>query len=123
MLRLEHYLDVLQRKPGAVRHARVVAQLGPVVTRYRDVFLQARPDAYGEFVRVLLLVRTYPWNLVLQAMRLATERRIYSAEGVAGVLAECRGVLPATPALLPSGPRVQQPEPGLFDALLRMVAR
>lgn len=118
VLLLEHYLDVLVRKPGAVRHARVVAQLDPVATAYRDAFLKAQPQAYSEFVRVLLLVRTYPWPLVLSAMALATERRVYSAAGVDEIVRECRGNAVGRTAVLPHGPRVQQPDPARFDELV-----
>lgn len=117
-LLLEHYLDVLVRKPGAVRHARVVAQLDPVATAYRDTFLKAQPRAYSEFVRVLLLVRTYPWPLVLSAMALATERRVYSAAGVDEIVRECQGSAVGRTVVLPQGPRVQQPDPARFDELV-----
>ncbi len=118
VLRLEHYLDVLERKPGAVRHARVVAQLDPVATAYRDAFLKAQPQAYSEFVRVLLLVRTHPWLLVLSAMALATERRVYSAAGVEQIVHECQGSAVTGTIALPRGPRVQQPDPARFDELV-----
>ncbi|MDA8385496.1 MAG: IS21 family transposase [Actinomycetota bacterium] len=118
VLRLEHYLDVLVRKPGAVRHAQVVSQLGSVATAYRDAFLKAQPQAYSEFVRVLLLVRTYPWPLVLSAMALATERRVYSAAGVDQIVRECQGNAVASAATLPHGPRVHQPDPARFDELV-----
>ncbi len=123
VLRLEHYLDVLQRKPGAVRHARVVAELGPVVTAYRDAFLQVQPDAYAEFVRILLLVRTHPLAMVLQAIGLAAERRVYSVAGVAEILRHCRDGVPQEATALPTGPKVHQPEPSLFDDLVKVATR
>lgn len=117
VLLLEHYLDALERKPGAIRHARVVAQLGLAVTAYRDAFLKAQPEAYSEFVRILLFVRSYPWPMVLQAITLATERRVYSAAGAEQILRECRSDEPE--AVGPSeGPSVDQPNPAQYDELV-----
>ena len=121
-LLLEHYLDVLQQKPGAVRHARVVAQLGPAATGYRDAFLQAHPEAYDEFVRILFLVRTHPWPLVLEAITQAAERRVYTVAGVEQILQACRNGSATEPPALPSGPTVEQPDPSSFDRLLEVAA-
>lgn len=102
VLVLEHYLDVLQRKPGAVRHARVVAQLGPVVTAYRDAFLTAHPEAYDEFVRALLLVRTHPWPLVLRAITSPAKHRVYTCAGVKLILTRAAMPPPSRPLCSPA---------------------
>ncbi len=117
-LELDHYLDVLLRKPGGVRHARVVKELGEEVTAYRDAFLAHNPDAYKDFVQILLLSRRYTREAVLAGIAKARAERVYDPERVEALIA---GALQSAPLLAtapPAGPRVDQPSPARYDALV-----
>lgn len=120
VLELDHYLDVLLRKPGGVRHARVVNELGEVVTSYRDAFLKARPDAFSAFVEVLFLSRRYTREAVLAGIQKARDERIYDVERVEALIAATLAA-PHQPGLrlaVPKGPVVQQPALAEYDRLL-----
>jgi transposase len=117
VLELDHYLDVLARKPGAIRHARVVSELGSIITSYRDAFLAARPQAYSEFVRILLLVRRHTLPAVLEAIATAHERRLYDAQSVESLLGSM-SAKGESGSLPPIGPRVEQTPPTAYDELL-----
>jgi transposase len=117
VLELDHYLDVLTHKPGGVRHARVVAELGETLTSYRDAFLQARPDAYHEFVAILLLSRRYTLAAVLEAVAVARAERVYDARRVAALLETTLSQGGEIPPV-PFGPRVEQTPPKAYDELL-----
>ena len=116
-LAIEHYLDVLLAKPGAVRNARVVADLGGSVTAYRDAFLAARPDAYRAFVDVLMLLRRHSREAVVEGIRQAHAERLFDPGAVARLVREAEGGV-TVPAQV-SGPTVDQPAPSVYDALLR----
>ncbi len=124
VLELDHYLDVLVRKPGGVRHARVVNQLGKEVMAYRDDFLRLYPDAYGTFVKILMLSRSYTLDAVVAGIRTARAERIYDVARVEALIAG--GLLSCVPqarsAPVPAGPVVNQPSPGQYDALLAAAA-
>ena len=71
VLNIDHYLDVLLRKPAAVRHARVVNALREEVRAYRDAFLAHHSDAYRALVDILLLCRRYTHEAVLDGIKRA----------------------------------------------------
>jgi hypothetical protein len=120
VLELDHYLDVLLRKPGGVRNARVVNELGESVTAYRDAFLKARPDAFSAFVQILFLSRRYTREAVLAGIGQARAERIYDVERVEAMIAATLAK-PHAPAARPAvvqGPAVQQPALAAYDRLL-----
>ena len=117
-LELDHYLDVLLRKPGGVRHARVVKELGEEVTAYRDAFLAHNPDAYATFVEILLLSRRYTREAVLAGIAKARAERIYDADRVEALIAGALDSAPLSLVVPPAGPRVNQPSPARYDALV-----
>ncbi len=80
---LDHYLDLLRHKPGGVRNARVVRNLGSVFQAYQTAFLEARPQAYGALVEVLFLFRRFPAATVLAALPAAQAARCFDAETLA----------------------------------------
>jgi transposase len=118
VLVLDHYLDVLIRKPAAVRHARVVVELGQVVTSYRDAFLRARPEAHRDFVRILLLSRRYTLPAVERAIAKAHTDRIYDADRVAALLEAELGKAQDSSMPPVAGPKVEQTPPEAYDELL-----
>ena len=124
VLELDHYLDVLLRKPGGVRNARVVNQLGETVTAYREAFLKARPDAFSAFVEILFLSRRYTREAVLAGIGRALSERIYDVDRVealiAATLAEPHG--PVAGLAVARGPVVKQPPLTDYDGLLGVAA-
>ena len=74
---LDHYLDGLLKKPGALRNAKpyLQAQLPSSLKRLHSRLLEEHPgDANLEMIRVLLMARTYG----LEAVGRATEQALYS---------------------------------------------
>lgn len=118
ILELDHYLDVLTRKPGAVRHARVVNQLGQEVSAYRDAFLAHNPDAYRAFVDILLLCRHFTREAVLAGIARARAERVYDVARVESLI---KGFLerPVTATeWAVSGPSVRQQPLDRYDDLV-----
>ena len=74
VLELDHDLEILKQKPGAVRHARVVRKLGSEMTVNQQAFFQARPEAYPVFVRILLLTRRHTVESVIQGLGKGSQR-------------------------------------------------
>ena len=59
VLKLEHYLDALEKKPRAVMHAAVVRRLPEIYARVKEKLLLNDPEGYRELCRILLLNREY----------------------------------------------------------------
>lgn len=119
-LQLDHYLDALRHKPGAVRNARVVRDLGPVVRSYQQAFLAVHPEAYGAFVDILFLFRRFPATQILDAQPAALTAGCFDAEALSQRLSHPAAGNPADApqvAQNPQGPRVAQPHPRLYDQL------
>lgn len=119
VLSLDHYLEVLVRKPGGVRHARVVAELGQEVTAYRDAFLAAKPDAYSAFVQILLLSRRYTLEAVVAGIAQAHRDRLYDVAQVEALIAGHIGRVGRV-VDIPHSPVVRQHSPQAYDELLRV---
>jgi transposase len=119
VLLLDHYLEVLVRKPGGVRHARVVKDLGREVTAYRDAFLAARPDAFSAFVQILLLSRRYTLDAVLAGIAQAHRDRVYDTAQVEALIASHLGRASQPVGAIPASPAVHQHRPEIYDDLLR----
>ncbi len=114
-------MDGLRVKPGAVRNARVVRDLGPLLRAYQDACFQTNPRAYGAFVEVLFLFRRFPAEHILAIFPRAHADRGFPVEALTTDLTQ------HTPAARESerpasGPAVVQPMPALYDELLREVA-
>ena len=118
VLDLDHYLDVLTRKPGGVRHARVVNQLGQEVRAYRDAFLAHNPDAYRAFVDILLLCRRFTREAVLAGIAKARAERVYDVARVESFIADGLEQPMATISVATAGPLVRQPALDPYDALV-----
>lgn len=95
-----HYIPLLERKPGGLKHARPFKgePWGEDFNRLR-LELEYRKDADGtrEFIEVLLLFTKYPKERVKDAVKQCLQRRSISAASVKGMLdyqpPEKRGVL------------------------------
>ena len=118
-LDLLHYLEALQQKPGAVRNARVVRELGTVVRAYQDAFFAVHPTAYGAFVDILWLFRRFPAAQIIGALPDAQAAGCFEAEALSRRLSlavPADRMLPE-PARVPAGPPVFQPHPRLYNQL------
>lgn len=91
VLELDHYLEVLLKKPRAVRDARVM-QDGQVPDVFRRVHakMRERQDAEGDrlFVRFLLLHREVGMERLRQALDEAERTNTYHFEGLQEILAQ-----------------------------------
>jgi len=118
-LQLDHYLDVLRQKPGAVRNARVVRDLGPRLREYQAAFFRQHPEAYAAFVEILFLFRRFPAPQVLTALPAALEARCFDVESLAARLLAADST-PGAPALPEAarGPSIRQPDPAVYGQLL-----
>jgi transposase len=124
-----HYLQVLERKPGAFDHARPMQQWAkdwpPVYAEYLTALRAGRPDgATREFVRILQLHTRFPTEVVARALTRALSLSCWSADSVEQLVHQ--ELLPhhsstaADPAILARLPAVDIPLPDLrrFDQLL-----
>ena len=71
-----HYLQLLERKPGAIDHARPMADLVlpgcfDVLRRRLENEQQKQGDGTREFIRVLRLLEDYPMNRLEEAVEKA----------------------------------------------------
>jgi hypothetical protein len=90
VLTLDHYLEVLPRKPGALSGATALAQakasgaFTPTHQAYWDAARRARGDAAGTraLIDVLLAHRTLPAAALITAMRKAVEAGVLDPQVV-----------------------------------------
>ena len=59
LLKIEHYLPALARKPHAASHAAVVSQMPAIYGRVRDELRRGSREGYRKFVEILLLHREF----------------------------------------------------------------
>ena len=120
-LQLDHYRDVLRVKPGAVRNARVVRDLGPLLRAYQDAFFHTNPSAYGAFVEILFLFRRFPAEHMLAILPAAQADRCFTVEALTEYLTQHRPAARESDSPTP-GPTVVQPAPALYEELLMEVS-
>lgn len=120
-LKVEHYLDLLARKPGAVANARVFRRLALPYQAFRERCLAKRPSTPREFVGVLRLHREFPEQVVTDAVAEAVTRGVIRADAVRQIC--LRQTQPATPAPLKDAPAVRTSvvDLGRYNALLKAV--
>jgi hypothetical protein len=126
VLEPEHYVRLLERKPGSLDQARPFRGDG-----WSEEFVQFRRELeyrYGEsgtqqFIRVLLLLEKYPRQELSEAVKRCVERRAYCEEAVRSVLRNEATPAEARPLDLSERPewmsmdRGVRPS-GLYDQLL-----
>lgn len=110
-LNFDHYLDLLERKPGAMSYARALrpGALPPVWARYLEALRHTYTRPEKEFIHTLRLLRHMPAQHVNEALRQSLEMGTYGCEVVRNFALQ----------LKESG-RVIQPLPG--EALQRLPA-
>jgi len=89
-LRFEHYLEVLERKPGAMSYARALKAdaLPPLWQQYLEAVRQSLPRAERDFIRTLQLMREMPEHHVEDAVRNALSSGTYGYEVVRNLAAQ-----------------------------------
>jgi hypothetical protein len=123
-LQLEHYLDALALKPYAVNNAVVVRELPEPYQQARKLLCRSSQSGYREFVRILLLHKEFPGELVRGAVadRLAAGR--LTADEVRQVLLNqttvnsCSGSV-VVPDMV-AGLQIPVGEPTLYNQLLEV---
>lgn len=86
-----HYLPLLERKPGAIDHARPMADLNlpdcfNVLRRRLENEQQKQADGTREFIRVLRLLEDYSMNRLEEAVEKALAMRVHSRDAIAQFL-------------------------------------
>nr|WP_232070022.1 IS21 family transposase [Kyrpidia spormannii] len=100
VLELDHYLEVLLKKPRAVRDARAMHDPRvPDVVRRVHAQMRARQHAEGDrlFVRFLLLHREIGMKRLCQALEEAERTRTYHYEGLHDLVMKLTGEAPDSP--------------------------
>ncbi|MCF8567697.1 hypothetical protein LLE49_23540 [Alicyclobacillus tolerans] len=85
ILVLDHYLDILLKKPRAVRDARVMHGTDiPEVVRLFHREMRQRHGADGDraFVRFMLLHREVGMDAIVSVLHIASEQQVYHFEGL-----------------------------------------
>jgi transposase len=127
-----HYLQVLERKPGAFDHARPIQHWAktwpPIYQQYLDALRAGRTEgATREFVRILQLHTRFPSEVLAAALERALALACWSADAVEQLAHQAsqpgRPVVSLDATLLQRLPEVAIPLPDLqrFDQLLGAV--
>jgi len=79
-----HYLELLERKPGALDHARPLEdwQLPLCFDTYRKLLETHRDNGTKEYIQILLLLKKYSVSQIAKAIGKALNYRVYSYDGV-----------------------------------------
>lgn len=91
-LKPQHYLDLIQQRPGSFETARPIRQWRPFWSKALESLLARFQKSQGEtagvkdFINVLLLYGNYPVREVDAAVELAVENNISSSEAVVHIL-------------------------------------
>jgi len=79
-----HYLELLERKPGALDHARPLEgwQLPACFDTYRKLLETHRDNGTKEYIQILLLLKKYSASQIAKAIGKALNYRVYSYDGI-----------------------------------------
>ena len=79
-----HYLDLLERKPGSLDHARPLEdwQLPGCFNTYRKCLETHRENGTKEYIRILLLLKKYSVTQLAKAINKALNGRIYCYDAI-----------------------------------------
>lgn len=116
---LDHYLELLLMKSRALGNTRVYRPecLPPVYEQYRRCLAARNPRGNREFVKILMLNREYPSEMVTDAIDLALTYNVYNYDGVLNILiqlnTESPNVVPLKPEAIVNIPKVDVTPPNL----------
>jgi len=79
-----HYLELLERKPGALDHARPLEdwQLPGCFDTYRKLLETHRDNGTKEYIQILLLLKKYSIKQIAKAITVALNYRVYCYDGI-----------------------------------------
>jgi len=79
-----HYLELLERKPGALDHAGPLENLHlpECFNTYRRLLEEHRDDGTKEYIQILLLLNKYSVQRIAKAISKALNYRVYCYDGV-----------------------------------------
>jgi len=79
-----HYLELLERKSGALDHARPLEdwQLPSCFSTYRKLLETHRDNGTKEYIQILLLLKKYSIKQIAKAIARALNYRVYCYDGV-----------------------------------------
>ena len=79
-----HYLELLERKPGSLDHARPLEdwQLPVCFNTYRRCLEAHRDNGTKEYIQILLLLKKYSIRQMAKAITKALNYRIYSYDAI-----------------------------------------
>jgi hypothetical protein len=79
-----HYLELLERKPGALDHARPLEdwQLPECFNTYRRCLEAHRENGTKEYIQILLLLNKYSTGQLAKAISMALNYRIYCYDAI-----------------------------------------
>lgn len=129
-LQFDHYLDLLERKPGAMSYARALkpSALPPVWLKYLELLRSTHTRPEKEFIHTLRLLRHIPEQRVTEALRQCLEMGSCSCDVVRSFAEQLREsdrtVQPLGKEVLerlPAAP-VASPSTEHFDRLLQGVS-
>ena len=81
-IKLEHYLDILERKPRGSRNAVPVRNLGEEWQRLRRKMCTGPRSRYREFTKILLLNREIEPDKLEKALKTAIEKDLLSSDAI-----------------------------------------
>lgn len=124
VLDLDHYLELLFKKPGALDHAKAFrrAKLPAVYHRFRTELRRRNPKGDREFVQILMLHREFSVDKVQAALQTALSNRTVDLGVVRQLLLKMDATGPRPTAHYVGDfaeIQVQQPQLGLYDRLLK----
>ena len=117
----DHYLELIQQRPGAFQEARPMRQWRqnwpPALERLLARFQESQGETAGikDFISVLLLYREHSAAAIQTAVELALKHRLSSSAGVRHLLLHAHGV--PTPAPLNHWPATMLPDLSLYGQL------
>jgi len=117
----DHYLELIQQRPGSFQEARPIRQWReswtPALERLLARFQKSQGETSGikDFINVLLLYREHPSEAIEAAVGLALEHQISSSAGVKHILLQ--GHEAPTPAPLSQWPATVLPDISLYGQL------
>lgn len=119
---LDHYLETLYKKPGALEDAKPFRRAGlpEVYHRYLASLKDHHPRPEREFVQILLFHREVGWETLTRALEEACAQRVYHAAGVREILLRLTGkyLAPLEPRQGLEAYKVARPALSRFDLLV-----
>lgn len=121
VMKIEHYLPTIARKPRAATHAAVVEQMPAIYGQVRQRLCGAHIEGYRDFAALLLLHQEFPAEVIQAALEEAWERDCLAPSAVRQLVLNRLAPAPPTPIPLPpdlASAVVAVPDLTSYDALL-----